>query len=80
MATKIQRPRIRPTWRSGLRRGKIRNSTMVYLRNHPEEFERLLRIIEEVRAQGFEPISMEGVRQPFDFAPRTVSSITRRIH
>lgn len=80
MASQIYRPRIRPMWRGGLRRGKIRNSTMVYLRNHPADYERLRRIVAEMDAMGFEPMSMEGMRQPFDYAPRVVPSITGRIH
>lgn len=70
MATRILRPRIRPMWLGGLRRGKERNSTMEYLRNHPAEYERLRRIVQEVRAQGFEPIPMDGVKQLFDYDRR----------
>ncbi|WP_420127098.1 hypothetical protein [Longimicrobium sp.] len=46
-----------------------------YLAKRPE-FALLQEIMDEVRAQGWEPMSMEGVRQPFDYAPR----FTRRIH
>jgi hypothetical protein len=53
---------------------------MEYLRSNPREYERLLRIIREIDAMGLEPMSMEGVRQPFDYAPRTLRPITRRIH
>ncbi len=70
MSIKIQRHRIRPTWKGGLRRGKERNSTMAYLRTHPEDYERLLRIIEEVRAQGFVPIPLDRMKQPFDYDRR----------
>ncbi len=80
MAIRIQRQRIPPMWRAGLRRGKERNSTMEYLRSHPQEYDRLRRIIAEMDAMGFVPISMEGVRQPFDYAPRTIPPIARRIH
>jgi hypothetical protein len=70
MATIIQRQRVRPMWRAGLRRGRERNSTMAYLRNHPEEYARLRRIVEEIRAQGFEPVPMERVKQFFDYDRR----------
>ena len=43
---------------------------MTYLRNHPEDYERLLRIIEEVRAQGFVPIPLNRMKQPFDYDRR----------
>lgn len=76
MATRYQRQRIHPTWRGGLRRGKIRDTMTQYLAEHPEIASRLQEILEEGRAQGWEPMSMEGVRQPFDYAPR----FTRRIH
>jgi hypothetical protein len=67
MATVIRRQRIRPTWNGGLRRGRPRNSTMEYLRSHPDDYNRLRRIIAEVRAQGFEPVPMDRVRQFFDY-------------
>lgn len=57
-------------WRAGLRRGRERNSTMQYLQGHPEEANRLLRILEEIRAQGFQPVSMYRVKQPFDYDRR----------
>jgi hypothetical protein len=47
-----------------------------YLGEHPKLADRLLEILQEVRALGHEPVPMEGVRQPFDYAPR----IPRRIH
>jgi hypothetical protein len=43
---------------------------MEYLRNHPDEYARLLRIVEEVRAQGFEPVPMDRVKQFFDYDRR----------
>lgn len=67
MATRILRPRIQPMWRGGLRRGRPRNSTMEYLRSHPDDYNRLLRIVAEVRAQGFEPVPMDRVKQFFDY-------------
>jgi hypothetical protein len=67
MATQLQRQRIQPTWRGGLRRGKPRNSTMEYLQGHPDDYNRLQRIIAEVRAQGFEPVPMDRVKQFFDY-------------
>jgi hypothetical protein len=70
MATQLQRQRIAPTWRAGLRRGRERNSTMAHLRNHPGEYARLRRIMEELRAQGFEPVPMERVKQFFDYGRR----------
>jgi hypothetical protein len=70
MATQFQRLRIRPTWNGGLRRGRERNSTMAYLREHPREYERLLGIVQEVRGRGFEPVPMERVKQMFDYDRR----------
>jgi hypothetical protein len=43
---------------------------MQYLQSHPEEANRLLRILEEGRAQGFQPVSMYRVKQPFDYDRR----------
>jgi hypothetical protein len=65
-----QRTRIRPTWKAGLRRGKERDTMTEYLAKHLEFAQRLRRILEESRAQGFEPISMAGVKQPFDYERR----------
>lgn len=70
MSTIILRPRIRPSWTTGFRRGTERNSTMKYLESSPLDYERLLRIVEEARAAGFEPMPMNGVRQPFDYERR----------
>ncbi|HEX2080949.1 MAG TPA: hypothetical protein VHG08_24815 [Longimicrobium sp.] len=50
MATKIQRPRIRPTWRGGLRRGKIRDTMTEYLAKRPGYLEDVLRIDREFEA------------------------------
>lgn len=57
-------------WRAGLRRGKVRNEATLAFLNSPIMMEKLLRAMEEMRAMGLEPMSMEGVRQPFDYAPR----------
>jgi hypothetical protein len=73
MATTIQRQRIRPMWNGGLRRGKIRDTMTAYLANHPEFLEDLRRIDRQLAAWGVEPMSMKGVRQPFDYPPRTPS-------
>jgi hypothetical protein len=43
---------------------------MEYLENSPEEYARLVRIIEEAQAAGYEPMPMDGVRQPFDYERR----------
>lgn len=43
---------------------------MDYLRTHPQDYERLLRIIEGVRATSFEPIPMDRVKQFFDYDRR----------
>jgi hypothetical protein len=43
---------------------------MEYLRDHPQEHDRLVRILREVRAQGFVPIPMDRVKQPFDYDRR----------
>ena len=67
-------------WRGGLRRGRVRDTMTQYLAERPEFAERLYRLSPELDAMGLEPMSMEGVRQPFDYAPRVVLGITRRIH
>jgi hypothetical protein len=75
MATRLQRLRIRPTWRGGLRRGTVRDTMTAYLAEHPEVVGRLLEILAETRAQGYEPMSMEGVKQPFDYEPPDASAL-----
>lgn len=67
MATRLQRPRIRPTWKGGLRRGRERDTMTAYLAAHPEYAEFLLRMLEQSRAQGYEPVPMDRVKQPFDY-------------
>ena len=80
MARETHRPRIPPTWRAGLRRGKIRNETTLALERCPEMKARLMNILAELDAMGFEPVSMEGVRQPFDYEPRVIPRAANRIH
>jgi hypothetical protein len=70
MATAIQRQRIRPTWRAGLRRGKVRDTMTAYLAERPEFAERIRELSRYMDAMGWEPMSMDGVRQPFDYPPR----------
>lgn len=38
-----------------------------YLAEHAELAARLLQILQEVRAQGHEPVPMDRVKQPFDY-------------
>lgn len=70
MAPRRSRLRTPPTWRAGLRRGTVRDTMTAYLAEHPELLEEVLRIDRELEAWGWEPMSMEGVRQPFDYEPR----------
>ena len=77
MATPIQRTRVRPTWRGGLRRGRERDTMTAYLAEHPEFAEELRQIHRRLIASGVEPMSMEGVRQPFDYAPRLTVNHSR---
>jgi hypothetical protein len=41
-----------------------------YLARHPGYLAEVRRIDQQLLTWGFEPMSMEGVRQPFDYAPR----------
>jgi hypothetical protein len=50
MATQLQRQRIRPTWRAGLRRGQVRDTMTQYLAERPELAEEIFRLLEESRA------------------------------
>lgn len=43
-----------------------------HIAKHPGYLEDVLRIDRELEAIGFEPMSMEGVRQPFDYAARRI--------
>lgn len=71
MATIIQRQRIRPMWRGGLRRGKLRDTMTQYLAERPGFAENLLRILEESRAVNGQPLPLPPhVRTPFDFDRR----------
>lgn len=45
-----------------------------YLAGHPELARQLLSALQEVRARGYELVSMKGVRQPFDYEPRATLS------
>jgi hypothetical protein len=76
MATRTRRPRIRPTWRADLRRGTIRHEAALAFLRSPVMMEILRDADERLRAWGVEPMALQGVRQPFDYAPR----VTRRIH
>lgn len=67
MATRLQRIRIRPTWRGGLRRGAVRDTMTAYLAEHPDLSNQLLAALRQVRAQGYEPVPMDRVKQPFDY-------------
>ena len=69
MATRIQRTRIRPTWRAGLRRGRERNETTLMLQQSPVMQEILRRADEQLRAWGVEP-EWPHVKQPFDYDRR----------
>jgi hypothetical protein len=70
MATRIQRMRIQPTWRAGLRRGRERNETMLMLQQSPVMQERLRRINEQLKAWGVESMPLDRVKQPFDYDRR----------
>ena len=73
MATRLQRLRMRPTWRAGLRIGKERDTMTQYLACHPELAQQLLSGLHEVRARGYEPVPMDRVKQPFDYARKRLS-------
>lgn len=71
MTTKLHRPRIRPVWQGGLRRGRVRDTMTQYLADHPEFAERLFRILEGSRAVNGPPLPLPPhVRTPFDFDRR----------
>ena len=67
MATRRQRTRIRPTWRAGLRIGKERDTMTAYIAAHPEFLEEMRRVHRQLEAWGVVPMSMERVKQPFDY-------------
>lgn len=71
MATQLQRPRIRPMWRAGLRRGRVRDTMTQYLAERPELADEIHRLLEESRAVNGPPVPLPPhVRIPFDFEPR----------
>ena len=76
MAMRIQRPRVVPRWRNGLRRGTVRNESALAFLKSPVMMQILREADERLRAWGVEPLAIAGVRQPFDYAPR----IAKRIH
>ena len=80
MATRYQRQRIRPMWRGGLRRGRARDEAALAFLKSPAMMAILREADEQLRAWGVEPMVLDGIRQPFDYAPRTIPRITRPIH
>jgi hypothetical protein len=80
MTTRFRRQRIHPTWRGGLRRGRARNEAALAFLKSPAMMEILRDADEQLRAWGVEPMVLEGIRQPFDYAPRMVPPAARRIH
>jgi hypothetical protein len=67
MSIYLQRMRIRPTWKAGLRRGRERDETTRLLQESPAMQERLRRINEQLRAWGVESMPLDRVKQPFDY-------------
>lgn len=76
MATQIERPRIRPLWRAGLRRGRERNTMTAYMAAHPEFVQEMHLVHRQLEAWGVQPMSMEGVKQPFEFDSRRTGDPT----
>jgi hypothetical protein len=76
MATQIQRTRVRPTWRGGLRIGSVRDTMTAYIAAHPEFLEEMRRVHRQLEAWGIVPMSMDGVKQPFDYAPRRTANLS----
>ncbi len=76
MTTQLQRQRIPPMWRAGLRLGRKRIGATLAFKRCPEMKARLMKVIAEMDATGLDPMPVVGVRQPFDYAPRML----RRIH
>lgn len=70
MATQIQRRRIPPSWRGGLRRGRVRDTLPEHVAKHPGYLQDVLRIDRELQAMGFEPMPMHRVKRPFDYDRR----------
>lgn len=71
MATRIQRPRVPPLWRSSVRKGKARNEARLAFLRSPVMMEILREANDRLRAWGVEPMRLDNVRQPFDYVPRT---------
>ena len=80
MATRLQRPRIRPTWKGGLRRGTVRDTMTEYLAARPDFAEKIIQISRQLDAWGVEPMSLEGIRQPFDYEPRRTHVCHSHVH
>jgi hypothetical protein len=70
MAPRTQRARIPPMWKAGLRRGRERDTMTEYIATHPGYLEDLLRMDRQLAAWGVVPMSMERVKQPFDYERR----------
>lgn len=69
MTTQTMRMRITPTWRAGLRRGRVRNETTLMLQQSPVMQEILRRAEEQLLAWGLTP-EWQHVKQPFDYDRR----------
>lgn len=80
MAIRIQRPRTPPRWRCGVRRGRIRIVPALAFLRSPEMMQILRDADEQLRPWGLRPLAVTGVRQPFDYAPRTMPCLARRVH
>ena len=63
----MQRTRIPPSWKAGIRRGRERGETMLLLERSPAMRERLRRINAQLRAWGVESMPLDRVKQPFDY-------------
>jgi hypothetical protein len=68
MTIRMQRTRIHPSWKAGIRRGRERNETMLLLERSPAMQERLRRISAQLQAWGVESMPLNRVKQPFDYA------------
>lgn len=67
MTTQAQRTRIPPQWKGGIRRGAVRDSMTAYLAENRDLSDQLLAALRLVRAQGYVPVPMDRVKQPFDY-------------
>jgi hypothetical protein len=70
MAVQLQRARIRPMWKGGLRRGRERDTMTEYFFRHPEFAEEIRRVNRELDAMGLHAMPMDRVKQPFDYERR----------